>query len=70
MFLFIGGSCTVGPGKVAQLDIKEYLRKQIDLEENEDIKKMSAEATKFYQDLAVVFQSINCCVNFIAYSLE
>lgn len=69
-FLMTGGPCTVGPGKMASLEISQYLRRDEDIRESPDIKQMEEEAQRFYQQIQMSLLMLNCSLNLISYSLD
>lgn len=50
--------------------MEEFIRKQVDLEENQEIKQRCENATKFYDDLGVRIRNLNSSLDIFAYSLD
>lgn len=44
----LGGPCTFGPGKMAQIELTHYIRKMNDLIDSKETKQMVDDACKFY----------------------
>lgn len=48
IFLFTGGPCTIGPGRITTQDMKAEIRRELDINTNADTKSFSENSKEFY----------------------
>jgi protein transport protein SEC23 len=66
----VGGPCTIGPGQVVDLPLKNTIRVYLDIFENNENVQFMKPATKIYESLAKIIIDNKCTMDIWAYGLD
>jgi protein transport protein SEC23 len=66
----LGGPCTIGPGTVVGVKLKEFIRAHHDIINNTNNCKYMAKAKKYYESLTQRCMTNNITVDFFAFTLD
>lgn len=69
LLLFIGGPCTLGNGKIADLKISSFIRKHLDVETKAEVKTQVEQVKRYYSDLATKAVQLRIVVDVWGFSL-